>query len=437
MTKFHKAAPLNRILSALLALALFVSVPSAGAIEFTTVRGESEGPHAVLIVPAPVHDQSIGMAKQLATLPLDRGKLTIIETNGDPKIGQVGETLARAGASGDNIPNWVWVHNGAVSESGDNPVVRIAAGNSDALGAAIEEALETKVTVAQDTSSRTARFASQGTMVFEYPNRTPVSRQQRFTREFTVLLLRETGMIPADTDFEWDGLASVAKHLIALYDADGIGGAGPRNLERIAAAEIDDVGIYRVCGEDIREGALGPAATSIFPGGSGGGIGNGLQEQGREMLREYITAGGGYIGVCAGAYFAGSGLGHYLHAIDLRHSQPWRRGGGMIEIELTPEGKALFGNDATVLKTRFNNGPVFLPEDQDGGGDPNFVTLATFKTPSTDNSGVVREEMVGQSAIGSLTYGDGRMLIISPHPESHVEHHAFVARAIKWTMGLD
>ena len=42
--------------------------------------------------------------------------------------------------------------------------------------------------------------------------------------------------------------------------------------------------------------------------------------------------------------------------------------------------------------------------------------------------------MVGQAAIGAVRYGKGRLLIVSPHPESHEEHHGLVARAIEWTL---
>src|SRR5690606_8853243 len=112
----------------------------------------------------------------------------------------------------------------------------------------------------------------------------------------------------------------------------------------------DNAVLYRVCGEDIRDGALAAADVLIFPGGSGRGIGNGIQEKGREEVLNFIRNGGGYLGVCAGAYFAASGSDVYLHAIELKHSQPWPRGRGLIEIELTPEGQKLLGADKTVLE---------------------------------------------------------------------------------------
>lgn len=429
-----------RIARGVVALSLFtLFAGTLSAANIVTVRADAgDGPHAVLVVPASPHDKSIGIAKQIETVPLARGRLTIVETDGEPDAAKLAGVLASASASGENQPDWLWVHHGAVSDNeSSNPVIRIAIADDGALAKIMEGALETESTVTTELPDGLGELAGRGVVTVEYAKGARLSRQVRYTRQWTVALLREAGMIAAQTDFRWEALTAQADHLIALYDAEGIGGAGPKNLERIADDRIDSAGIYRVCGEDIREGALGPAATSIFPGGSGRGIGNGLDEEGREMLRKYIASGGGYVGVCAGAYFAGSGLDDYLHAIDLRHSQPWRRGRDMVEIELTSEGKALFGDEKTVLETRYNNGPVFLPVDQEDGGDSNFVTLATFKTPSTDSKGVVREEMVGQAAVGSLTYGDGRVLIISPHPESHTEHYDFVARAIRWTMAFD
>lgn len=390
------------------------------------------------MAPLPAHSESIGIAAQIATLPIERGTLTIIETNGNPDPTEIAEHLLRAGISPEDRPDWLWIHLGPVSnrEELDQPRIQLAGNRVKPLSKTLGEALESDAAFAFTVPSGLERLSTEGVVTIEYPSRTPLSRQIRHTRHLTVALLREAGMIAEDTAFEWSRLETHADRLVALYDAEGIGGAGPRNLERIST-QIKSAGVYRVCGEDIRDGALRPAATVIFPGGSGRGIGNGLQAAGRQELENYIVSGGGYVGVCAGAYFAGSGLDNYLQAIELRHSQPWRRGRDTVKIELTPDGKKLFGDDLMILTTRYANGPVFLPEDQEDNGDPNFITLATFKTASTDNDGVVRDEMIGQAAIGSRTYGDGRILIISPHPESHTEYDGFVGRAISWTMGGD
>ena len=399
---------------------------------------DPEGPHVVLVVPVATHEASIGISRQVATLPLQRGTLTVIQAERVPDHDQLGEVLKRALPDSER-PNWVWVHQGiAPTDDGGQkitgPTIRLQAANADQVRETAAQVIQAEVTVSVTSAESSDQLASRGVAFFAYPPGTPRSRQIRYTRLLVTGLLRDFQLLADDDDFCWQRLSECADRLIALYDAEGIGGSGPVALERIAAQQLQDVGIYRVCGEDIREGALSVAATSIFPGGSGRGIGNGLQAEGRERLREFITTGGGYLGVCAGAYFAGSGLENYLHAIPLKHSQPWARGRAMLDIELTDEGQQLLGSKQRVLSTRYNNGPVFLDSEQADDGDPDFMVLARFKTPSKDSRGNVRDEMVGQAAMGARVFGQGRILIISPHPESHQQHDPLVARAIQWTM---
>ncbi len=399
---------------------------------------DPEGPHVVLVVPVAAHEASIGIACQVATLPLQRGTLTVIQADRVLEQDRLGELLKRS-LPVDERPNWIWVHQGIVQndDAGQKitaPTIHVQAADVDPLRKTAARIIPTEVTVAVIDRESLNQSASCGVAFFAYPSGTPPSRQIRYTRLLVTALLRDLQLLADDAAFCWQRLRDGCDRLIALYDAEGIGGGGPVNLERIAAQQLRQVRIYRVCGEDIREGALSVAATSIFPGGSGRGIGNGLQSEGRERLREFIEAGGGYLGVCAGAYFAGSGLENYLHAIPLIHSQPWARGRAMLEIELTDEGRQLLGTDQRVLTTRYNNGPIFLDSEQPDGGDPEFMVLARFKTPSTDSRGNTRDEMVGQAAIGARALGQGRILIISPHPESHRQHDPLVARAIQWTM---
>jgi hypothetical protein len=430
----------ERLILPLLPLLLLVCWAATAVGDSVSVhRGaDTTGQHVVLIVPAPPHEASIGLARQLATLPMQRGKVTVVETKSIPADDRLGNLLAET-LPDDDPPDWVWIHEGAVPANSEGrkismPTIRLRAADDHGLGELARTALGKDVAVARLSPESPPDVSGRGVMSFAYPPGTPASRQIRYTRQLAVGLLRHVGSIGADAEFRWERLSGCAPRLIALYDAEGIGGTGPANLERIASEQLDGAGVYRICGEDLREGALAPAAGVIFPGGSGRGIGDGLQAEGRQMLRDFLSAGGGYLGVCAGAYFAASGLDNYLHAIRLKHSQPWARGRAMLDIELTDEGQTFFGQEEAVLHTRYANGPVFLADGQPDGGDPKFVVLARFRTPSTDSQGNVRSEMVGQAAIGAVEYGKGRLLIISPHPESHAEHHGLVARAIEWTL---
>jgi len=409
--------------------------PFSDAAIFRTLSADAEGPRVVLVAPMPTHSGSIGVAKQVETLPLQKGQLTFVELERGETAEDLPALLESFSFTDADRPDWLWIHRSLLNDSIDKPVIRFSAEAGDEWAEVLKKRFEGKATVEKEGISESLQALSgNGIVMIEHPDRSRESRRVRHTRILVVELLRQVEMIAPDEVFEWERLKTGNENLVALYDAEGIGGAGPNNLGRIVS-RIGDASLYRVCGEDIREGALAPAATVIFPGGSGGGIGRALEEKGRKIVRDYVMNGGGYLGVCAGAYFAASGLDVYLHAVDLQHSQPWRRGRDMVEIELTAEGQKFFGTDQTVLTTRYANGPVFLAEDQEGEGDPEFQVLATFKTPSTDRNGIVREEMVGQAAIGARAFGDGRLLIISPHPESHEEHDDLVGRGISWTMG--
>lgn len=423
-----------------LALALLLPIaPLVSAAHYRTLAGPSEGgPHAILVSPLPSYPNSLGVAKQMETLSLANGRLTFVELDSEETAEGLPAALGAVAFRGENRPHWLWIQRRELNESLKKPLIRITPETADALAAELPGLFEDKVTIQTGgIAEEFSKLAKRGVVTIEYPKDSRESRRTRYTRLLALHLLQRAKMLEPTNGYDWTGLQTYGEKRVALYDAEGIGGSGPGNLERIVNSRLDNAVLYRVCGEDIRDGALAAADVVIFPGGSGRGIGNGIQEKGREEVLNFIRNGGGYLGVCAGAYFAASGSDVYLHAIELKHSQPWPRGRGLIEIELTPEGQKLLGADKTVLETRYANGPVFLPVDQEGNGDEHFKVLATFKTPSTDRGGVVRTEMVGQAAIGAREYGDGRMLIVSPHPESHEEHYDLVARAISWTMGAD
>jgi hypothetical protein len=46
----------------------------------------------------------------------------------------------------------------------------------------------------------------------------------------------------------------------------------------------------------------------MFTGGSGSAEAGGLGEKGREEVRTFVREGGGYVGICAGAYLACTGF---------------------------------------------------------------------------------------------------------------------------------
>jgi glutamine amidotransferase-like uncharacterized protein len=225
----------------------------------------------------------------------------------------------------------------------------------------------------------------------------------------------------------------------AVYDTEGVGGEGPDRVQRVFRDSGIGMGVSMVSGEDIRDGALALGFEGVvFPGGTAMGTAKGIGPGGQELVRDFVAGGGGYVGICAGAYLAGARLDGFLRLAGADHLQPWAKGTGMVDVELTDEGKAILGEDFAAFATRYANGPIF-PRESDFVPEGDFapiVPLANF-TSATKRRGEPSEEMVGEPAILVTTHGKGRVLLLSPHPETHPELDQLVRRILEWPVRRD
>jgi predicted deacylase/putative intracellular protease/amidase len=230
--------------------------------------------------------------------------------------------------------------------------------------------------------------------------------------------------------FEHAGLLGQRPIRVALYKGPGTGGAGPPNLmKRLARPGISS--IEEVSPEDIRSGALASYDVVIFAGGSASKQAEALEETGREAVRQFVGDGGGYVGICAGAYLATSGFSWGLNLVNARTVSPkWRRGRGDVKMELTATGSSILGGQAGRVDVRYVNGPIVAPAGKEEL--PPFDTLAYFRTELAENDTPVGV-MVNSPAIFSGAYNTGRVVCISPHPEQTDGLEEIVPRAVAWT----
>ncbi|MFO7903537.1 MAG: BPL-N domain-containing protein [Pirellulaceae bacterium] len=217
----------------------------------------------------------------------------------------------------------------------------------------------------------------------------------------------------------------------ALYD--GPGTSTDRAVRRVEDIMVSDKGIVlrRVAPADIREVALEQFDIVIFGGGSGHKQAEGLREPGREAVRRFVQRGGGYVGVCAGAYLATS---NYTWSLDLLDADSidrkhWRRGKGQVEIELTPRGREFFRSEGpAVFKIHFQNGPILA---RAGAHDlPPYEVLARYRT-GIGEGGADPETMVDTPAIVIGRFGKGRAMAFSPHPDKTEGLHEVLIRAVR------
>jgi glutamine amidotransferase-like uncharacterized protein len=181
--------------------------------------------------------------------------------------------------------------------------------------------------------------------------------------------------------------------------------------------------------KDVRSSSNGLSRFDvlIFPGGRAHKQAEALGEEGRRAVKDFIRSGGGYLGICAGAFLASTQYEWSLGFVNTRTLHGDRemsgigirsmadRGPGSVQIELTPEGRSIFGDRPGPIDISFSGGPVFPgPMHHDL---PPCIPLAHYRTELA-NYTPQRGTMIGTPAIFAATFGAGRVITISPHPET-------------------
>jgi hypothetical protein len=216
---------------------------------------------------------------------------------------------------------------------------------------------------------------------------------------------------------------------VAVYAGEGTGPSLDAVLKVLAGqAELD---VHQVKGEAIRQGQLARYDVLIVPGGSGSMEGKGLDEKGREAIRQFVRNGGGYLGICAGAYLATCDYPWALHILNARvlDKEHWNRGNAEVEIALSARGREVLGARDEMVSIHYAQGPLLAPGQNKEL--PGYDTLATFRTQVAKN-GSPKDVMPGATAVAAAAFGKGRVLCFSPHPEETEGLHRFLLRGIAW-----
>lgn len=212
---------------------------------------------------------------------------------------------------------------------------------------------------------------------------------------------------------------------VAVYDDKGATGKGIPCVTEILG-KTPDIKLTRLKGAEVAAGGLRGYDVVMFTGGSGSAEAAGLGEKGREEVRDFVRNGGGYVGICAGAYLACTGFDWGVGVLNARTVSPkWRRGQGEVKIE----GEA-FGQKLADRGVRYANGPIIRPDVRKDL--PEFETLVYFRTELAEN-GTPVGVMVNAPAMVRARYGLGRVFTSSPHPEQTVGLEVLVEGAVRWT----
>lgn len=221
---------------------------------------------------------------------------------------------------------------------------------------------------------------------------------------------------------------------VAVYQGPGAGLSRSNLLDALAAAKgAPGLQVVPLSPEAIRSGKLKEFDVLMHPGGSGGGQGRALEAQGRKEIREFVRNGGGYVGICAGAYLATDDYEWSLGLVEARvvDKKHWARGNGTVEVELSPAGKTFFGMGSGNFSIHYAQGPLLSRKEWDNPAAPEYESLGIFRTGIAEK-GAPEGIMPGTSAIIRTSFENGRVFVFSPHPELTKGLGHMVERAVHW-----
>jgi len=169
----------------------------------------------------------------------------------------------------------------------------------------------------------------------------------------------------------------------------------------------------RVTAVDINSNDLRPLYQAVyFPGGYAWYYKVAIDENGLQNIRDLVNSGGGYIGICAGAYFASDSVyweedGLLDYPLDLFNGTAR----GAVDV-IAP------WDDYTMTKLNMNlSNPIneFEPASEQMlyYGGPVFIPHAGQQVDT-----IALWDVLGDSlAAINFDYGSGRVLLLGPHPE--------------------
>jgi glutamine amidotransferase-like uncharacterized protein len=205
--------------------------------------------------------------------------------------------------------------------------------------------------------------------------------------------------------------------VLASHNTDG--GAWPGLLPAVARSiEYSGHVPLAIRFQEIKDNRLTAANFKVLtvPGGYAYGYKTGLAGH-EQKIRDFLTLGGGYYGICAGAFYAPDTIvwegKTYAYPLQIYKGistgpvadlAPWP------QYVLTPmnvSGDAVIGNLGTIQQMYYGGGSFSIPTVAQQG--TTVYTASTFAYSGTDG---------GKPGMVRYTYGAGHVVLITTHPEA-------------------
>jgi glutamine amidotransferase-like uncharacterized protein len=135
-------------------------------------------------------------------------------------------------------------------------------------------------------------------------------------------------------------------------------------------------------------------------------------------IKQFVSGGKGYIGICAGAYVASNRVDGYYSGWGIASDVNTKNQNyeGLLPISLTSYGTTVL-NESSLQKLRLENGPAMYTKNSQ-------IIMATYADDETGHQ--------NYAAILGETYGNGRILLSGVHPEFDPQNPLILANMIRW-----
>lgn len=170
---------------------------------------------------------------------------------------------------------------------------------------------------------------------------------------------------------------------------------------------------------EINSNTLSSYDILIIPGGNSATYVN-SNSINADAIKQFISKGKGYLGICAGAYAASNkvdgeyiawGIASNVNTKNINYE-------GLLSIKTTSSGSVL--SDESKMNLYHQNGPAMYTN---GSNVYSFAYYADSKTGYQNYSAILGEN-----------YGSGRVLLSGSHPELDPQNSQLLVNMILWTI---
>ena len=223
---------------------------------------------------------------------------------------------------------------------------------------------------------------------------------------------------------------AVAK--VAMYAGSGVGGNGVVECLRLVN-ESPELELHLVDAKGVQSGALDGMDMLLMPGGSSDREYKALGSNGVERLDAFLRNGGGYLGLCAGCAVV-------MDEKSRARMIPWKWSGStpgtlFPAIKINEKGAAALVIKSGTMPVRYHGGPLMWSSTNVFEG-VNTEQWATFDAEGS-MKGRHKVKMYGAAAIVGGTYGKGKIVACTVHPEYCLDTLKIVKGAFKYLIGQD